>query len=100
MARRMTRPARRTPGGPETPGPTEHDPWTHDPWTHDPWTHDPWTHDPWTHDRTWSGDARSAAGCAALLCGLLLLLDAATGRLDARRAWPSGRPWARCLSPC
>lgn len=77
----MTRPARRTPGGPEAPGPTEHDRSTHD-----PGTHDPWTHDPWTHDRTWAGDARSAAGCAALLFGLLLVLDAATGRLDVRGA--------------
>ncbi|MEV8019806.1 hypothetical protein AB0O76_26330 [Streptomyces sp. NPDC086554] len=76
MARRMTRPARRTPGGPDAPGPTEHD----------RWTHDRSTHGPWTHDRTWAGDARSAAGCAALLFGLLLVLDAATGRLDARGA--------------
>ncbi|MEU4998649.1 hypothetical protein [Streptomyces sp. NPDC021622] len=76
MARRMTRPARRTPGGPEAPGPTEHA----------PCTHAPCTHAPWTHDRTWAGDARSAAGCAALLFGLLLVLDAATGRLDVRGA--------------
>ncbi|WP_344529334.1 hypothetical protein [Streptomyces rectiviolaceus] len=56
MARRMTPPAR----------PTEHD--------------------PWTHDRAWAGDARSAAACAALLFGLLLALDGATGRLTAWRA--------------
>ncbi|MGW5737316.1 MULTISPECIES: hypothetical protein [Streptomyces] len=66
MARRTTRPARRTPGVPAPSGSTERD--------------------PWTHDRTWTGDARSAACCAALLCGLLLALDAATGRLGGWRA--------------
>ncbi|MER5258819.1 hypothetical protein [Streptomyces sp. NPDC002855] len=76
MARRMTRPARRTPGVrttsllPERPART----------------HGPQTHDPWTRDRTWAGDARSAAACAALLFGLLLALDAAAGRLTPWRA--------------
>ncbi|MEV0321644.1 hypothetical protein ACIBKX_34730 [Streptomyces sp. NPDC050658] len=63
MARRMTRPARRTPGDHGTPRTTGDG--------------------PWAHDLTWAQDARSAAGCAALLFGLLLALDAATGRLDA-----------------
>lgn len=73
MARRTTRPARRTSGTQRrtsgihtTPLPTEHD--------------------RWTHDLTWAGDARSAAACATLLFGLLLVLDAATGGLGVRRA--------------
>ncbi|MGW7272793.1 hypothetical protein ACWGH5_19960 [Streptomyces sp. NPDC054864] len=66
MARRTTRPARRTSGIYTTPLPTEHD--------------------RWTHDLTWAGDARSAAACATLLFGLLLVLDAATGGLGVRRA--------------
>lgn len=71
MARRTARPARRTPGIRTTPATT--------------------VHDPWTHDLTWAGDARSAAFCAALLLGLLLALDAATGGLDVGRVllWPA-----------
>ncbi|MFG2503152.1 hypothetical protein ACGFSB_33705 [Streptomyces sp. NPDC048441] len=47
---------------------------------------EPTEHGPWAHDRTWTGDARSAAACAVLLFGLLLALDAATGRLVPWRA--------------
>ncbi|MFF1695004.1 hypothetical protein ACFVXC_15435 [Streptomyces sp. NPDC058257] len=70
MARRMTRCARRTFGTPaasRAPGIIR-------------------TTYLWTHDRTWAGDARSAAACGALLFGLLLALDAATGRLVPWRA--------------
>ncbi|GAA1927730.1 hypothetical protein GCM10009837_61440 [Streptomyces durmitorensis] len=61
MARRTTRPARRTPGAPPE-------------------------RVPWTHDSAWAGDARSAAACSLLLLGLLLALDAAVGRLTGWRA--------------
>ncbi|WP_237330152.1 hypothetical protein [Streptomyces sp. BA2] len=66
MAPRMTRPARRIPGARTTSRSA--------------------AHRPWTHDSGWAGEARSAASCAVLLSGLLLALDAATGRLGVGRA--------------
>lgn len=62
----MTRPARRTPDVRTTSRSTEHG--------------------PWTTDLTWAGEARSAAACAALLFGLLLVLDAADDRFGVWRA--------------
>jgi hypothetical protein len=45
----------------------------------------------WAHDRAWPGGARSAARCAALLLGLLLVFDAGSGRITALRTllWAS-----------
>ncbi|MEV0224850.1 hypothetical protein [Streptomyces sp. NPDC050704] len=39
----------------------------------------------WVHDRAWAGEARSAAGCAALLLGMLLVIDAGSGSITATR---------------
>ncbi|WP_371654729.1 MULTISPECIES: hypothetical protein [unclassified Streptomyces] len=38
------------------------------------------------YDRTWAGEARSAGGCAAVLLGLLLLIDTGAGTLTPWRA--------------
>ncbi|MGW2816579.1 hypothetical protein [Streptomyces sp. NPDC001415] len=38
------------------------------------------------YDTTWGGEARSAAGCAGVLLGLLLAIDAGAGTLTVRRA--------------
>ncbi|MFI6684803.1 hypothetical protein [Streptomyces sp. NPDC050485] len=37
------------------------------------------------HDTTWAGEARSAAGCAALLLALLYVIDTAAGTLTVPR---------------
>ncbi|MFB7742739.1 hypothetical protein ACWCWQ_08350 [Streptomyces sp. NPDC001571] len=37
------------------------------------------------YDTTWAGEARSAAGCSAVLLGLLLTVDALAGTLDLAR---------------
>ncbi|MGW8327522.1 hypothetical protein ACWGLE_06455 [Streptomyces sp. NPDC055897] len=37
------------------------------------------------YDTTWAGEARSAAGCAAVLLGLLLAVDTVAGTLDLAR---------------
>lgn len=39
-----------------------------------------------THDEEWAGEARAAAGCAALLLALSLTIDAGTGSLVTVRA--------------
>ncbi|MFI1173294.1 hypothetical protein [Streptomyces melanogenes] len=41
---------------------------------------------PAAYDRTWAGEARSAVGCAAVLLGLLLLIDTGAGTLTPWRA--------------
>ncbi|GAA2431320.1 hypothetical protein ACFPFX_27455 [Streptomyces mauvecolor] len=38
------------------------------------------------YDTTWAGEARSAAGCAGVLLGLLLAIDAGAGTLGVVRA--------------
>ncbi|MFI6470851.1 hypothetical protein ACIBL5_11460 [Streptomyces sp. NPDC050516] len=38
------------------------------------------------YDTTWAGEARSAAGCAGVLLGLLLAIDTAAGTLSVVRA--------------
>lgn len=38
-----------------------------------------------TYDRTWAGEARTAVGCAAVLLGMLLLIDTGAGTLTPWR---------------